>query len=95
MEERSRKKVLKAHGPERLLEMNQLEFAAIVKPYVRKRRPVTPDMRAHGLRMKLRSWSETLRSADVKKIRNPDLRIALRSDLESLAGLAGKLASKV
>jgi len=95
IEEKGRKKIIKDHTPDDLLAMTQLEFAEIVRPYVRKRRPVTPDMRAHGLRMKIQSWLKTLSSSNVGKIKNKDLRSSLRVDLKELAALARKLAGKV
>ena len=71
------------------------QFAAFTKPYVKRRRTVAPDMRAHGLRLKVRAWNKTLRVAKVKGIRSADLREGLRGELAELARFAEGVARKL
>ncbi|MHC5037613.1 MAG: hypothetical protein ACYTHM_09890 [Planctomycetota bacterium] len=92
LDEKGRKHVLGAKKPKALIAMNQEEFAAYTKPYIRRQRTVTPDMLAHGLRMKVRAWTKTLADARIKGIRSEALRTGLKKELEALAKLGLKVA---
>jgi len=84
---RGRKSVLKGRQSSRLLDMTQKEFTEFTAPYMRLKRKTSPDQRAHGLRMKVRSWSEDLHGTPLAGVRNQALRESLREDLETLRGL--------
>lgn len=92
LDDEGRKAVTESLGPEKLVAMNLEEFSAVTKPYVKKRRRVTADMRAHGLRQKVRSWNDTLRAARIGAIRGDGLRKDLGKKLKALAAIAAKLA---
>ncbi|MHC5038479.1 MAG: hypothetical protein ACYTHM_14295 [Planctomycetota bacterium] len=88
IEKTHRNKILNPKRAGRLIEMNHREFASLTAPYRKRRRAVTADMKAHGLKMKIRSWKETLRSARVRGIKSPELKGSLKSELADLVALA-------
>jgi hypothetical protein len=68
------------------------EFAPIVRPYSPRARNVTVDMRAHGMRMKVRAWTEEVKHARLCGIVDDGIRAGLRADVASLAKALGALA---
>jgi len=80
----SRRALLKPSQAEKLADATDREFAEIVAPYVVKKRKVTADMRAHGLRMKVKAWTNTIRSTRVRGIKDADLRKGLDAELGEL-----------
>jgi hypothetical protein len=95
LDDKGRKTVLGKKKPQALIEMNQQEFAAFTKPFMKKRRTVTADMRAHGLRMKVRAWNKTLKAAKVKGIRSKDLREGLKGELGEMVKLAEGIVRRI
>jgi hypothetical protein len=92
MNPEGRKSVLGRGKTEDLRALTAREFAALTASHVKRTRKVTADMRAHGLRMKVRSWAQTLHRTRIGRIRSPELRADLKETLEGIASLAGKLA---
>jgi hypothetical protein len=79
----------------RLAEMSDAEFAALTAPLVPRRRKVSGNMKAHGLRMRVRAFSDRLRAFRPGPIDDPDMRAALREDLVEAARLARALWSRL
>ncbi|HEY3235135.1 MAG TPA: hypothetical protein VGJ84_10470 [Polyangiaceae bacterium] len=95
IEPADRHEILKASRRDELLRMNDEEFAEVASPYLKRRRKVTTDMRAHGLRMKVRAWVEALGSSRVDGIQDDTLRSGLRTELRALSRQAAGLASRL
>lgn len=60
------------------------ELKRLVDPYRERTRKVTGNMRAHGLRQKLASYTAALKTARLGRLTDDDLREALREDLRTL-----------
>ncbi|MEK6609152.1 MAG: hypothetical protein AABZ30_15950 [Myxococcota bacterium] len=78
-----------------LHDMTDQAFAEVVAPYIVKGRPVTGNMRAHGLRMKAQAFGERLRRLRLPAIRDDAMRAGLRDDLIALADEIKRLASRL
>ncbi len=90
LEPTARRRVLKKSERDELLGMNHREFAVLIRPHMKKRRKVTADMRAHGLRMKVIAWTEALGGAKIRGVKSDELRRGLVKDLDALARVARK-----
>lgn len=77
-------------------DMTDAEFALITKPYLQRPRKISGNMKAHGLRMKLRALTQTLRTATrYPKITDANMRKRLIADLKATAVAANSLARKL
>ena len=95
LSQEGRKAVLKPGAAPRLSAMNDREFAELTKRYVPEKRKVTPEMRAHGLRMKLAAWIQVLEAARLRDLENERMRAGLLADLEALGRAAAAAARTV
>jgi hypothetical protein len=76
--------------------MTDAEFLLATRPYVRKGRPVTGNMLAHGLRMRLRAFLKVLDGARrFPKIENLEMRSGVKEDLAALCAAARSLGAVV
>ncbi|MEK6608095.1 MAG: hypothetical protein AABZ30_10575 [Myxococcota bacterium] len=78
----ARRKVLGRSG---LDAMTDLEFAEVVGPYLEPGRKVTGNMKAHGLRMRVRGFAEKLGRTLPPAVDNGEMRAGLRRELLELA----------
>lgn len=77
------------------IEMTDAEFSLALRKFVKKQRPVTGNMRAHGLRMKLHAMNATLHKAmRHPRAASPAMRAGLRKDLAEIIARARKLRAK-
>jgi hypothetical protein len=87
-----RREVLRAEG---LREMTDFEFSALTRRHVLSVRKVTGNMRAHGLRMKVRSFAKLLEGTRLPRIEDAAMRAGLRDDLLELGRRARSLAASL
>jgi len=80
----TRKKVLRPHLREDLTRATDAEFAQIVEPHFVRKRKVTPEMRAHGLYMKVQAWTEALRKSKVAGVVDSRRKADLLAGLDAL-----------
>jgi hypothetical protein len=85
-----RRAVLRTPG---LGDMTDLRLSQIVRPYRVRRRTVTGNMRAHGLRMKVQAMIQDLARTRLAQIDDPAIRSGLWKDLMELGSRARALAS--
>jgi hypothetical protein len=88
----ARREVLRKEG---LQGMGDREFSALIRPHVVRRRTVTGNMRAHGFRMKVRAFLETIEGARLPGIESAEIRSGLRRDLLLLSRRAVELARRL
>lgn len=82
----------KKSGRKSVTEMTDADFAAVTRSYLKPRRKVTGNMRAHGMRMKLVAVLASLRAGlSFPPIENQELRRALSADLDQLVRAARAL----
>jgi hypothetical protein len=79
----SRQKVLRA-GAAKLRGSSDEEFAEMVAPFTQRKRKVTPDMRAHGFRMRVRAWGERARQVRIDGVEDDVLKADLRREIDAL-----------
>jgi hypothetical protein len=93
----ARRKVLRAKVGERgVAEMTDAEFAEVAAPYRARTRPVSGNMKAHGLHMKIVAMLERLKEAEgYPAIESADVRVRLRADLAELAKMARALRGQI
>lgn len=93
----ARRKVLRAKvGDKGVTEMTDAEFAQVAAPYRARTRPVSGNMKAHGLHMRIVAMLERLKEAEeFPAIESAEVRARLRADLLELAKVARGLRGEV
>jgi hypothetical protein len=95
LSQEGRRAILKPNAAPRLQAMNPREFAELTRRYVVERRKVTPEMKAHGLRMKLAAWVQALEAVRLGGITSEEMRAGLLGDLGALGKAAAAVAREV
>ena len=93
----ARRKVLRAKvGDRGVAEMTDAEFAEVTAPHRARTRPVSGNMKAHGLHMKVVAMLERLKEAEgYPAIESAEVRARLRADLAELAKVARALRGQI
>lgn len=87
-----RSAIFKVRG---LADMTDGEFVEVTARYLVRRRKVTGNMRAHGLRMKVQGFTQRLARTRLPAIEDDQLRSDLRRDLVELARRVRELLGKL
>jgi hypothetical protein len=88
----ARKKVLRL---DRLAAMSDREFSEATSDYLPPLRKVSDNMRAHGLRMRLRAFTGVVAATRALEITDDRLRAGLRADLAALARALRALGGRI
>lgn len=93
----ARRKVLRAKlGDRGVAEMTDAEFSQVTAPHRARTRPVSGNMKAHGLHMKIVAMLERLKEAKgYPAIDSGEVRARLRADLAELAKAARGLRGQI
>lgn len=78
-----------------LPQLNDRQFHAVVAPHRTRSRKVTGNMRAHGLRLKIQSYTRTITAARPGRITDDETLAALKRDLAALQGAVETLAARL
>jgi hypothetical protein len=76
-------------------QMTDREFSELTDKHLVRRRKVTGNMRAHGLRMQVRAFSGTVRQSRIPDIEAPALRAGLKAEIAGLVRVLRELSARL
>ncbi len=91
----ARAKVLVKGSEEKLARSTDAQFAQIIRPHLVRKRKVTQDMRASGLRQRLQAWTRRISETRLSGIEDAALRAAVLGDARELERALASLRKRI